>query len=193
MKQLAGVVLTAAGLLLLLGSLLSGKERFFHLREVVSEHLKLFENCPFQYVVFYVFPLFLSAGLALLYEAGETFYTNLSVILGVLLSMLFAILGILTGQDYSSVEDETQRKKAKQVVEETVNAIVFCTMLCLFLMLYSLALIVADGVALPCAEWLKMVLSGVGYYLFTVVLLTLLLIVKQMSRLIEFGLKVRRK
>ncbi len=167
-------------------------ESFFNLRDVIKDHLGLFRNSKSQYVIFYISPLFFAMGLSMIYEAGETFYTNLSVIVSVLLSMLLAILSILTGKDYSSIEDDNQRKNIKNVTQETITAIVFDSMLCIFLLLYGLVMIVVDGVTFD-AEVVKRIFAGIAYYSFAVMLLNLLLIVKRMSRIIEFDFGVQKE
>lgn len=167
-------------------------ESFFNLRDVIKDHLGLFRNSKSQYVIFYISPLLFAVGLSMIYEAGETFYINLSVIVSVLLSMLLAILSILTGKDYSSIEDDNQRKNIKRVTQETITAIVFDSMLCIFLLLYGLVMIVIDGVAFD-AEVVKRIFAGIAYYSFAVMLLNLLLIVKRMSRIIEFDFGVQKE
>ncbi len=167
-------------------------ESFFNLRDVIKDHLGLFHDCKSQYVIFYISPLFFAVGLSMIYEAGETFYTNLSVIVSVLLSMLLAILSILTGKDYSSIEDDNQRKNIKRITQETITAIVFDSMLCIFLLLYGLVMIVIDGVTFD-AEVVKRIFAGIAYYSFAVMLLNLLLIVKRMSRIIEFDFGVQKE
>lgn len=175
-------------------------ESFFNLRTVIKEHLGLFKHCKSQYIIFYILPLFFAAGLALLYEGGERFYTELSVVMGIILSMLFAILSILSGHDFSTVKDETQQTMAKKVVKETINAIIFDSMLCLFLLLYGLVMIVVEGISFtevslsPTAIAIATcILAGISYYIFAVILLTLLLIIKQMSKLVEFNMNVKKK
>lgn len=167
-------------------------ESFFNLRDVMKDHLGLFHDCKSQYVVFYFSPMLFAVGLAMIYEAGETFYTNLSVIVSVLLSMLLAILSILTGKDYSSIKDDDQRENIKNVTQETITAIVFDSLLCIFLLLYGLVMIVIDGVQFD-AEIVKRVFAGIAYYNFAVTLLNLLLIVKRMSRIIEFDFSVQKE
>lgn len=192
-----GLVLVIVSAILILCSLLRKKESFFNLRQVIKKHLAVFKECKFQYLVFYGFPMFFSIGLAMIYKAGETFYSELSVIMGILLSMLFAILSILAGHDFSTVKDEQQRAKVKSVVKETVNAIVFDSILCLFLMIYGLVVIVLDGISFSSLPFniaiVKAIISGVAYYIFSVILLNLLLIVKHMSKIIEFNLKAKKE
>lgn len=195
-KTIIGLVLIVLSVFLIFFCLIRKKEEFFNIRKTVFDHLKVFKHCPSKYLIFYGFPVMFSVGLAMIYEAGTAFYSELSVVLGIILSMLFAILSILSGQDYSEVNDETQKSIAKKVLKETTNAIVFDSILSLFLMLYGLVIIVLSG--LDNIEFsfdmtiVKSILSGVAYYLFTVVLLNLLFIVKQMSKIIEFNIEVNK-
>lgn len=192
-----GALLVAVSVILICGSLLRKNESYFNLRSVIQRHFGLFKNCKFQYFVFYGFPLLLSVGLAMLYETNNAFFSELNVILSILVSILFAILSILCGYDYSSVADERQKKNAKTVLRDTVNAIVFTAALSVFLLLYGLVFSVVSMDSFN--EWLfdatmtKRIVSGMAYYIFTIILLNLLLIIKHMSKLIEFNLYAPKK
>lgn len=195
-KTIIGLSLVAFSALLIFLCMMRKKEDFFNIRKTICDHLKVFKHCPSKYWIFYGLPLMFSVGLALIYEAGASFYTELSVVLGIILSMLFAILSILSSQDYSAVNDKTQKSKAKKVLKETTNAIVFDSVLSLFLMLYGLVIIVLSGIntiEIPFNPTIvKAVASGIAYYVFTIILLNLLFIVKQMSKIIEFNIEVKR-
>lgn len=192
-----GALLVAVSAILICGSLLRKNESYFNLRSVFRRHFGLFENCKFQYFVFYGFPLLLSVGLAMLYETNNAFFSELSVILSILVSILFAILSILCGYDYSSVADERQKKRATAVLRDTVNAIVFTAVLSVFLLLYGLVFSVVSMDSFKGwifdATMAKRIVSGMTYYVFTVILLNLLLIIKHMSKLIEFNLYAPKK
>lgn len=190
--KLTGLFLVISFMLINFIFLFRKNESFFNLRDVVKDHLLLFRDCKSQYIVFYFSPLLFAVGLSLIYEAGETFYTNLSVIISILLSMLLAILSILTGKDYSFIEDANQRENIQNVTQETITAIIFDSLLCIFLLLYGLAMIVIDGINFD-TEIVKRVLAGIAYYSFAVTLLNLLLIVKRMSRIIEFDFNVHKE
>ena len=67
-------------------------------------------------------------------------------------------------------------------------------------MLYSLVVTVISGIDFTAFSinetvWgiIKMFVSGIAYYLFTVILLTLMLIVKRMSKIIDFKLKAKKE
>lgn len=192
--KIVGTSLVAVSGILMLVSLFRKNEYYFNLRSVVKRHLKLFEKCKSKYFVFYGLPLLFSAGLALLCEANDKFFSELSVILSILISILFAILGVLCGQDYSTVLNEQQKKKAKAVLLDTVNSIVFTAFLCIFLLLYGLVFSAVKTVEFNLnIDCLKCIISGTAYYFFTVILLSLFLIFKQMSELIKFNLNAPKK
>ena len=129
--------------------------------------------------------------------AGTRFYSEIGVILGIILSMLLASLSILCNYDFSEVRDEQQRKKGRDVVKTTINVVFFDVLMCVFLLLYGLVIIVlSDGDY----TWLhiditllKVIISAVSYYVFSIIMLNLLLVVKQISRIIEFNLIVKKK
>ena len=194
---MAGTTLVVLSFLLIGGLLLRKNEPYFNLRSVIQKHLGLFRNCRFQYIVFYVFPLLFAVGLAMLCGANRSFFSELSVILSILISVLFAILSILCGHDYSAVSDEFQKKRAKGVLQDTMNAIVFTVFLCIFLLLYGLVFSIIGGLSF---EWLpfdmeiiKRIVSGLAYYLIVVILLNVFLIFKHMSKLVEFILNAPKK
>lgn len=195
-KVIVGLILIVSSAILIFLCLFRKKETFFNINEVIQNHLLIFKDCPYQYFVFYFFPLVFAIGLALIYQAGKGFYSELSIILGILLSILLAVLSILAGYDFSTVCDEKQRERAKNVVSETINAIVFNSILCLFLMLYGLVIVVIEDVDFSWIQCdlsvLKTIAAGTAYYIFAVILLTLLLIIKHMSRIIEFNLTVKK-
>lgn len=191
-----GITLVVSSLLLITACLFHKREDFFNLRNVVKKHFKLFKNSKMNYVVFYVLPALFAAGLSLLYSAATEFYTELSVILGILLSVLLTILSILSNYDFSTVTDEKQKEKAKEVVEQTINAITFSSLLCIFLLLYNLALIIVRSYDFSWITWdlsiIKAAVSAIAYYVFAVICLNLLLVVKQMSKIIQFTINVKK-
>lgn len=196
-STIIGIALVVSSLLLIAICLFHKREAFFNLRNIAKRHFELFKNSRINYVVFYFLPGLFAVGLAMLYSAAIEFYTELSVILGIILSVLLTILSILSNYDFSTVADEVQKKKGRKVVEDTINAITFSTLLCIFLLLYNLVLIILRTCDLSWVTWdlsfLKAAVSAVAYYLFAVICLNLLLIVKQMSKIIQFNLNVKKE
>ena len=204
--NIVGLILVSLSGLFMFLCIFHKNDSFFNLRKTFKDHFCLFKECPKQYIIFYILPLIFSIGLAMLYKANEVFYTNLSVIISILLSMLLAILSILSGKEYNDLADNNQSEKVKKVTNETITAINFDVLLCIFLLLFGLVMVVIYGVNLdlsllrlspnaiePIVDLLKRVFSGITYYSFSIILLTLLLIVKRMSKIIDFNLKAKRR
>ena len=191
--KLCGLLLVLISSVIMIFSLLRKEEPFFNLQDIIKAHKHLVRGSE---ILFCIIPLCFAVGLSLLYTAGAQFYTEISVILGIFLSMLLASLSILSNYDFSTVTDANQREKGKKVVRETINAIMFDAILCVFLLLYGLIMIVLSGGDyswIPISmNIIKTAVSAVAYYLFVVILLNLLLIVKQMSKIIEFNIVVKR-
>lgn len=191
--KLCGLLLVLISSVIMIFSLLRKEEPFFNLQDIIKAHKHLVRGSE---ILFCIIPLCFAVGLSLLYTAGAQFYSEISVILGIFLSMLLASLSILSNYDFSTVTDANQREKGKKVVRETINAIMFDAILCVFLLLYGLIIIVLSGGDyswIPISmNIIKTAVSAVAYYLFVVILLNLLLIVKQMSKIIEFNIVVKR-
>ena len=191
--KFGGLLLVFISLAVMIFSLLRKEEPFFNLRDIIKAHKQLIRGSE---ILFCILPMCFAVGLSLLYTAGAQFYTEISVILGIFLSMLLASLSILSNYDFSTVKDASQREKGKKVVRQTINAIMFDSLLCVFLLLYGLTIIVlssGDFSWIPISmNIIKAIVSAIAYYLFSVILLNLLLIVKQMSKIIEFTIVVKR-
>lgn len=191
--KFGGLLLVFISLAVMIFSLLRKEEPFFNLRDIIKAHKQLIRGSE---ILFCILPMCFAVGLTLLYTAGAQFYTEISVILGIFLSMLLASLSILSNYDFSTVKDASQREKGKKVVRQTINAIMFDSLLCVFLLLYGLTIIVlssGDFSWIPISmNIIKAIVSAIAYYLFSVILLNLLLIVKQMSKIIEFNIVVKR-
>ena len=187
--KFGGLLLVFISLAVMILSLLRKEEPFFNLRDIIKAHKQLIRGSE---ILFCILPMCFAVGLSLLYTAGVQFYTEISVILGIFLSMLLASLSILSNYDFSTVKDASQREKGKKVVRQTINAIMFDSLLCVFLLLYGLTIIVlssGDFSWIPISmNIIKAIVSAIADYLFSVILLNLLLIVKQMSKIIEFNI-----
>lgn len=101
------MVLISAGIMSV--SLLRKNEPFFNIHEIVQEYRKLIRGST---IVFFILPLLFSVGLALLYTAGTRFYSEIGVILGIILSMLLASLSILCNYDFQKSGMSSSERKA---------------------------------------------------------------------------------
>ena len=112
-STIIGIALVVSSLLLIAICLFHKREAFFNLRNIVKKHFELFKNSRINYAVFYFLPGLFAVGLAMLYSAAIEFYTEVCVILGIILSVLLTILSILSNYDFSTVADEVQKKKGR--------------------------------------------------------------------------------
>lgn len=196
-EKIIGLLLFLFAAILILFFLLKKNEPFINLNKVILEHLSLFKNCKSQYFVFYFLPLILSIGLSLIVTVNVNFFAHMGVVLSIILSMLLALMSILTNYDYSIIENEKQHEKAKLAVKQTINAILFCCFLGMTMLILGFAVIAVDGKDL---SWIpfdvklcKIMFSIFTYYCLCVILLTLLLIIKNISKIIEVNMTIGRK
>lgn len=195
-EKYIGIIISVVSLILLMSLLFRKREPFFNLREIFKEHFMLFAKCKSQYFVFYILPLFFSVGLSLLFPANADFFSHLGVVLSIILSMMFALIAILCDYDFSKFKDDNQRSNAETSVKQTINAILFCCIIGIALLLEGFIVISMSGKAI---DWIpfnlsvcKTIVSAFSYYLLVVVLLNLLLIIKNVTRIIEASMMIER-
>lgn len=190
MFKTIGYILIIIAIIPVLFSFHNEHKSFFNIKTVIKDHLKIFKDCKSQYFIFYGSPFLLSVGLAFIYDAQDNFYDNLSVIISIILSMLFAVLAILTNYDFSERSDDDQNRtttheKVLKIVNETTDSIMFETMICVFLLIYGMIVVIVRGV-MPLNVIVNKILTGVSCFLFTVLLLDLLIVVKRMTKIIKY-------
>lgn len=171
-----GLVLITISFFLISLGLFRRNSSFVELRKVFLEHMVLFKNARYQYLVFYVYPLIMSIGISILYVAEKERYK-----VSIFISMLLAILSIITTKDLSKYEPN-QQQRIKAVIKETSNAIVFCTAISIFIICVSLIMTAID---FDKYQYLAKGVAVVIYYLLLVLLLNILLIVKRMGKLLS--------
>lgn len=192
-----GLILSIISFLLILAFLLNKNEPFFNFNKIIKDHLLIFKNCKSQYLVFYIFPFILAVGLSLLFTVNASFFSHLGIVVSIILTILITLMSMLTNFDISKIEDTDQKNKAKEAIKQTINAIFFDCIIGIFLLLLGFVSIAADGTNL---EWIqfdthicKIILSIITYYFLSVLLLTLLLIIKHISKIIWINLTIERK
>ena len=114
------------------------------------------------------------------YVAEKEMYKDITVVVSIFISMLLAILSIITTKDLSKYEPN-QQQRIKAVIKETSNAIVFCTAISIFIICVFLIMTAID---FDKYQYLAKGVAVVIYYLLLVLLLNILLIVKRMGKLL---------
>ena len=183
-----GITLIIISLIPIIISIIYEKRSFFNLKSVIIKHYAMFKTCKSQMILFIGTPLVLSIGLAMIYDSTKLFYDNLSVIISIVLSMLFAVLAILTNYDYSKYQDEKKKERIQNVVTETINSIVFETYICVLLLLYGMIMIIVSEVC-QINNITSKVFTGIACFLFSVLLLDLLIVIKRVSKIMTLKIK----
>lgn len=160
---------------------------FFNVLEVIQAQHQLLKDDKLHRFAFYILPIFLSFGLAVLYVPNDAFISSMVTVVCMLLSILLAALAIIASNNVTNVVNEDQRKSVSNVIRETVFLISYAAYLSVFLLIYLLVLFAMQVNALH--PILATVLTGVGYYVFALIILTLLIIIKRIWKLKEPDLK----
>ena len=78
-----GLVLMTISFFLISLGLFGSNSSFVELRKVFLEHMALFKNARYQYLVFYVYPLIMSIGISILYVAEKEMYKDITVVVSI--------------------------------------------------------------------------------------------------------------
>ena len=95
--------------------------------------------------------------------------------------MLFSVLAIITNYDYSNYKEKVTKTKIQKVVTETINSILFEAFICILLLLYSIVIIVLND-TISINMIVNKILTGIACFLFTVLLMNLLIVIKRLSK-----------
>lgn len=117
--KLCGLLLVLISSVIMIFSLLRKEEPFFNLQDIIKAHKHLVRGSE---ILFCIIPLCFAVGLSLLYTAGAQFYTEISVILGIFLSMLLASLSILSNQFSAAATgtSESMKNISQDIIKNTL-------------------------------------------------------------------------
>jgi len=177
------IVLSAVCLALIV---LQKENNFFNAQEVIKAQYAMLKTSKIHQLTFYIFPLFLSAGLAILFVPDEAFISSMITVVCMLLSILLAALAIIASSKVTKAVNEDQRNNICEVIKETIFSISYAAYLSVILLIYLLVLFAVQVNSL--SPVLAAVLTGVGYYVFALIVLTLLIIIKRIWKIKELDL-----
>lgn len=148
---------------------------FFNVRKVFSDQFKIFKGAKEQFFIFYGTPLLMSLGIVR-YKLIETdIIDNIVIVLSIFISMLFAVLSILTSLN----KDDTFYKI---VLKETFNTVVFECVLCIVELILSVSILFIGDIT---TKWIKYVFSFVIYYLMFTIFLNIFIVIKRIKSLFD--------
>lgn len=180
---IAFVALSGIGITLII---LRKRKSFFNVVEVIKAQHQLLKDDKLHRFAFYILPIFLSFGLAVLYVPNEAFISSMITVVCMLLSILLAALAIIASSNVTKAVNEDQRQSICAVIKETIFSISYAAYLSVILLIYLLVLFAVQVNSL--SPILAAVLAGVGYYVFVLIVLTLLIIIKRIWKIKELDL-----
>lgn len=183
-----GIACIVISLLLIIFSIFKKENTFFNALQIVKDHFSLFNKSFRQILIFYIYPLLLAIGVTIVYDATDELFDNFLIILSIVISMLFSILAIITNFNYNNNIEKTTKDRIIQVVQESCNSILYSCLICVFLIIYCIILICLNDMSFYAGLFGK-ILNGIAYYLFVVLILNLLLVMKRISKIINTKIK----
>lgn len=183
-------ILILIGILILALALLQRNSNFLDVRAVFVLQLKAFTGSPLQFVAIFITPLLLAVGISSDYPISTAIINSLILVLTIFMSMFFAMLSILSTFTFKKVteckkDDITANNWAanyNQLLKETFNAVIFECIICIIVLIIAFCLSVIDDYSSLHSIG---IVSGIVYYLFLVILLNILVIIKRIKKLFE--------
>lgn len=167
-------LLTLSGIILLL-NFARKNNNFFDVRKVFVDQLQIFKNAKGQVFVFYGVPVLLALGVANYKLIDKDVVGNIVIVLSIIISMLFAMLSVLTCFN----KDD---RHYKQVLKETFNTVIFESVLCIFALMAAFAVLFVGDIE---TIWVKYCISFTIYYLIFTILLNIFIVIKRIKSLFD--------
>ncbi|WMJ83132.1 hypothetical protein ACS3UN_00035 [Oscillospiraceae bacterium LTW-04] len=167
-------LLTLSGIILLF-NFARKNNNFFDVRKIFSDQLEIFKDAKGQIFVFYGVPILLAFGVANYRLIDKDIVGNIVIVLSIIISMLFAMLSVLTGFN----KDD---KHYKQVLKETFNTVIFESVLCIAALMASFSVLFIGNIE---TAWVKYCISFTIYYLIFAILLNIFIVIKRIKSLFD--------
>lgn len=184
--QLIGIIIIIIAILFYLLI----KSDYINVGTILKKYLEIFSNSKKEYYNFFIMPLLFSIGITFLSKDYSYLNSEISVIVGLILSMLFSGLSILTAYDFSKLANEKIKNKFSKSMLDTVNAINFITLFSMVLLVLLVLIkikfcyqIIVNHFCIS-VYYIKMVLSIVVLYMFLIILINIFYIVKNLYLII---------
>lgn len=127
--------LTTLALLIIIFGLCKKNDNYSDIRPILSEHRKLLQKNWLQCILFYGAPILLSLGTTMESYVTAEVLDNLNIIVSLLLSMLFAMLGLTVSFKQNG---NKQDEKYQTLINQTFNTVLYECIICIEILLLSL-------------------------------------------------------
>lgn len=176
------MVLFGVSVMLLIIGAMRKNNNYMDIKSIFVQEYKLLKNEKFNIVIFYVVPILLAIGIVQISTITGNVVENINIVITILLTVIFAVLGILWG----SADQLKGDNKTVKVIKETINTVMFISVLNIFALILAFALLFVN---LENPSIVLIFLSGVEYTLIFMAILHLFIVIKRMKKLIEQKLK----
>ena len=167
-------------------ALFQKNSNFLDIRSVFTEHISMLKKSPLQFSAIIVVPLIIALIGALYHPLTKDVVNNLNIVLSILISMFFAVLSILVSLTRKKESKDRpltpEEKNYNTLLDETFNAVVFESTLCILLLVISFVQLFFDNFK-TCL--LLTIISTVVYYLSVVIVLNIFVVIKRIRALFE--------
>lgn len=157
--------------------------RFINVGDIFKVYFRIFNRNYPQIISIFILPLFFSFGFSAFYTASISFYENILVVVSIIDAILFGVISVLLGINLRNKNDNVQ-KRAKEVINETISIITFSVLVSITIMMETLIAIAVYGIKITAVS---MFFTGITFYLFVVLIINLMIVVKRMSKLINLN------
>lgn len=168
------------GIASLILSLVPKINNFFDIRAILYNHFKIFNGNYLQLLSIYIAPILFSIWIVIRQSVTKDILEEVNLIITILTSMFFAIIGIL-----GSIDIKRKNQKYKKIVEETFNSTLFEIICCLIILLISFIIIFINNYSdTLCLK----IFSILIYYFFIIIILNVFLILKRIKMIFKKNL-----
>ncbi len=148
---------------------------YIDIRHIINDYFKIFQHSRIQLAALYLSPLLISVATALLKKIDKEIISNINIVLSIIISILFAVMGIICSIPKQS------NNNYNVLLSETGNVTLFECVISIIALVASFIILfvdVSDG-------WIGMLISISIYYLVLIVILNIFIVMKRLKALLD--------
>lgn len=163
-------LLLPVGIILVVLYSIQKNSNFIRIRGIFSQYMGIFNGSFVQICFFFGVPILFAISFAQLSEPDQSTFDTMYVVVSILITMFFSVLTILTG------ENRQKSEEYKQVLNETINCILFEIVVSIFILAYGFIFqMLLNLIPTSFVD----IFASIFYYMIFFLLLNLFIIVKR--------------
>lgn len=164
----------------LMHTLFSKINNFLDIKRIIGKYFKMFNGDIVQIVYICVFPLVYALLIILIKNPTENLINNINLVVTILTSLFFAVVGFLSSIDYSD-----KNEKYRNIANETFNLMCFEILCSILIIILSFSLLFLD---LNKNMYIINVFGFCIYYLLILVVFNVFIALKRVSVMFDINL-----